>query len=615
MTEYDMKILVVEDDQRTASMVSEVLSSHNYIVDTIADSQTALQLVRTFAYDLIILDIILPGLDGISLCRQLRAGGYQMPILLLTVKDSSTDKVMGLDAGADDYMVKPFDVSELIARVRALLRRGSNILAPVLTWGKLQLDTSSSKVIYEGRLLRLTATEYRLLQLFLRNSQRIFSRSMILDRLWSIAEYPGEDAVTTHIKKLRQKLKAAGMTADLIETIYGLGYRLLPPPDQRTPAPESSLSSSDADRQQAENMVIESVNNIWQRNKESFTSQLALFEQVVAALMSESLSEQIQHRAKLEAHKMAGSLGSFGFNEGSRLAREIEELLETEAIGQQAKQLQQLVSLLQQELEKTPTLSAVAPVLEQSALILIIDDDRLLIEQIMQSAIALNLRLVVANSLAAGREAIAQNPPDAILLNLIFANTNENGLTLLAELAQCKSSIPVLVLTIRGSLLDRVEVARLGARAFLHKPIAPEQILKAVTQILNQATVTEARVLIVDDDSQVLTTLSDLLQPWGLDVTTLEDPQYFWEVLTTTVPDLLILDASMPTFSGIDLCQVVRQDPHWGDLPIVVLTSDTNADTIRQVFAAGADDYVGKPIVEPELITRIISRLKRIQLW
>lgn len=610
-----MKILVVEDDQPTASMVSEVLRSHNYIVDAIAESQTALQLVRTFAYDLIILDIILPGLDGISLCRQLRASGYQMPILLLTVKDSSTDKVMGLDAGADDYMVKPFDVSELIARIRALLRRGSNILAPVLIWGKLQLDTSSSKVIYEGRLLRLTATEYRLLQLFLRNPQRIFSRSMILDRLWSIAEYPGEDAVTTHIKKVRQKLKAAGMTADLIETIYGLGYRLLPPPDQQTPAPERSLSSSDADRQQAENMVIESVNNIWQRNKESFTCQLALFEQMVVALMSDTLSEQIQHTAKLEAHKMAGSLGSFGFNEGSRLAREIEELLETEAIGEQATQLQQLVSLLQQELEKTPTLSAVVPVLEQSAVILIIDDDRLLVEQIMQSAIALNLRLVVANSLAAGREAIAQNPPDAILLNLIFANTNENGLTLLTELAEIKSSIPVLVLTIRGSLLDRVEVARLGARAFLHKPIAPEQILKAVTQILNQAMVTEARVLIVDDDSQVLTTLSDLLQPWGLDVTTLEDPQYFWEVLTTTVPDLLILDASMPTFSGIDLCQVVRQDPHWGDLPIVVLTSDTNADTIRQVFAAGADDYVGKPIVEPELITRIISRLKRIQLW
>lgn len=610
-----MKILVVEDDQRTASMVSEVLRSHNYIVDTIAESQTALQLVRTFAYDLIILDIVLPGLDGISLCRQLRASGSQMPILLLTVKDSSTDKAMGLDAGADDYMVKPFDVSELIARVRALLRRGSNILAPVLTWGKLQLDTSSSKVIYEGRLLRLTATEYRLLQLFLRNPQRIFSRSMILDRLWSIAEYPGEDAVTTHIKKLRQKLKAAGMTADLIETIYGLGYRLLPPPDQQTPAPERSLSSSDADRQQAENMVIESVNNIWQRNKESFTCQLALFEQVVVALMSDSLSEQIQDTAKLEAHKMAGSLGSFGFNEGSRLAREIEELLETEATGEQATQLQQLVSLLQQELENTPTVNAVVPVLEQSAVILIIDDDRLLVEQIMQSAIGLNLRLVVANSLAAGREAIAQNPPDAILLNLIFANTNENGLTLLAELAEIKSSIPVLVLTIRGSLLDRVEVARLGARAFLHKPIAPEQILKAVTQILNQATVNEARVLIVDDDSQVLTTLSDLLQPWGLDVTTLEDPQYFWEVLNSTVPDLLILDASMPTFSGIDLCQVVRQDPHWGDLPIVVLTSDTNADTIRQVFAAGADDYVGKPIVEPELITRIISRLKRIQLW
>ncbi len=611
-----MKILVVEDDQRIASIVSEALRSHNYIVDTIVDSQTVLQLVRTFAYDLIILDIILPGLDGISLCRQLRSSGYQMPILLLTVKDSSTDKVMGLDAGADDYMVKPFDMLELIARVRALLRRGSNILAPVLSWGKLQLDTSSSKVTYEERLVRLTATEYRLLQLFLRNPQRIFSRSMILDRLWSIAEYPGEDAVTTHIKKLRQKLKAAGMTADLIETIYGLGYRLVPPPTPQTSAPAESLSSSDANRQQAEAIVLESINKMWEQNKESFTCQVALFEQVVVALMADTLSVQMQDTVKLEAHKLAGSLGSFGFNEGSRLAREIEQLLEGEAIGEaEATQLQQLVSLLLQELEKPPT-SSIAPVFEeQSALILIIDDDRSLIEEITQSAIALNLRVEVATSLAAGREAIAQNPPDAILLNLIFANTNENGLTLLAELAQSKSPIPVLALTVRGSLVDRVEVARLGGRAFLHKPISPEQVLKAVTQILNQATTTEARVMVVDDDPQMLESLSALLQPWGLDVTTLEDPQRFWEVLTTTAPDLLILNASMPTFSGIDLCQVVRQDTHWGDLPIVILISDTNADTIRQVFAAGADDYVGKPIVEPELITRIISRLKRVQLW
>lgn len=611
-----MKILVVEDDQRTASMVSEVLRSHNYIVDTLAESQTALQLVRTFAYDLIILDIILPGVDGISLCRQLRSFGYQMPILLLTVKDSSTDKAMGLDAGADDYMVKPFNVSELIARVRALLRRGSTILASVLTWEKLELDTSSSKVNYEGRLLRLTATEYRLLQLFLRNPQRIFSRSMIIDRLWSIAEYPGEDAVTTHIKKLRQKLKAAGMTADLIETIYGLGYRLQPPPEQIS-AISSSSTPSDADRQQAQAKVIESVSNIWEQNKESFSSSLVLFEQVIAAAMTNTLDRVLQERVKLEAHKLAGALGSFGFNQGSTLAREIEQLLEASAIAQtEATQLEQLVKLLQQELEKPPNANLATPVFEdQSALILIIDDDVPLIEEIRRLAASNDLRLEVTNSLTAGREAIAQNPPDAILLNLNFSNTTENGLTLLAELALSKSTIPVLVLTMRGSLVDRVEVARLGGRAFLHKPISPEQVIKAVTQILNQTSVSEARVLIVDDDPQMLATLSTLLQPWGLDVTTIQDPENFWEVLTTTAPDLLILDASMPTFSGIDLCQVVRQDPHWGDLPIVVLISDINVDTIREVFSSGADDYVSKPIVEPELITRIISRLKRVQLW
>ena len=361
---------------------------------------------------------------------------------------------------------------------------------------------------------------------------------------------------------------------------------------------------------------MESVSNIWEQNKESFNCQLVLFEQVVAAAMTNTLDRLLQERVKLEAHKLTGALGSFGFNQGSALAREIEQLLD-EVIGQaEATQLQQLVNLLQQELEKPPNANSTTPVFEeQSALILIIDDDLPLIEEIRRLATSNDLRLEVATSLAAGREAIAQNPPDAILLNLNFTNTTENGLTLLAELAEAKSPIPVLALTMRGSLVDRVEVARLGGRAFLHKPISPDQVIKAVTQILNQTIVTEARVLIVNDDPQMLATLTTLLQPWGLDVTSIQDPENFWEVLTTTAPDLLILDASMPTFSGIDLCQVVRQDPHWGDLPIVVLISDINVDTIREAFKAGADDYVSKPIVEPELITRIISRLKRVQLW
>jgi CheY-like chemotaxis protein len=120
--------------------------------------------------------------------------------------------------------------------------------------------------------------------------------------------------------------------------------------------------------------------------------------------------------------------------------------------------------------------------------------------------------------------------------------------------------------------------------------------------------------MILDDDPLVLESLSDLLQPWGLQVTTLHDSQQFWTVLTDSQPDLLVMDLEMPTFSGIDLCRVVRQDPKWGNLPILVVTAHTDIESIQQVFAAGADDFVGKPVVGPELVTRVISRIDRSRL-
>jgi CheY-like chemotaxis protein len=156
------------------------------------------------------------------------------------------------------------------------------------------------------------------------------------------------------------------------------------------------------------------------------------------------------------------------------------------------------------------------------------------------------------------------------VLELIFADSAEDGLTLLRELAEQFSKIPVLAFTGRDSLADRVAVSRLGGRGFLHKPVLPEQIFKAIAQsapakpiakVLSQTQLVEAKVMVVDDDAATLAALSSLLRPWGLQVTSLNEPTRFWEVLTATAPDLLVLDLEMPTFSGFDLCQVVRQDP------------------------------------------------------
>lgn len=187
-----MKILLVEDDPLTRTTLSEILLAHQYTVNTATDGLTTLEMAGSFLYDLILLDIGIPKLNGISVCKQLRSKGYQNPILLLTARDSSTDRVMGLDAGADDYVVKPFDINELMARVRALLRRGKSVSTAVMTWENLSFDPINNEVKSGERLIHLTSKEYCLLELFLLNPKRIFSRRAILDRLWDFAESQGK---------------------------------------------------------------------------------------------------------------------------------------------------------------------------------------------------------------------------------------------------------------------------------------------------------------------------------------------------------------------------------------------------------------------------------------
>ncbi|MEI2579304.1 response regulator [Scytonema sp. PRP1] len=612
-----MKILVVEDDEPTTAALLEVLTAHNYVVNTVADGQAGLQLVQNFEYDLILLDIMLPRLDGISICRQLRSQQYQMPIMLLSAKNSSIDKVMGLNAGADDYIVKPFNVSELIARIRALLRRPkSAILAPVLSWENLQLDTSKSLVTCDGQPLHLTAKEYQLLELFLRNPHRIFSKTAILENLWSYPEYPGEDAVKTHIKGLRQKLKAGGVSADLIETVYGLGYRQCLPAGEQPRLAISSSQSVETNRQQAETKVVASLAKLWERYKHSFIDEVAMLSQVITVLEAGVFEAEVQQKAKQQAHKIVGALGSFGFYEGSSLAREIEQLLcITNLERVEIEQLSKLGNLLQQELEKPPVLTASASVYcVQHGLLMVIDDDAVLTERIKLEATVWGFQVEVAQNLTAASEAIASNPPDVILLDLMFAEPAESGLAFLAQLRNQYPAIPVIVLTGRNSLTDRLEVARLGGHAFVHKSVPSSEILRAVTQVLNHTQTVQAKVMVVDDDPIVLVSLSALLEPWGLDVITLAEPQKFWQVLETSLPDLLILDVKLPDFNGVELCQIVRNDPQWSQLPVLFLSACNDVETVHQVFTAGADDYIQKPIVEPELIARVLNRLERTKI-
>ena len=198
-----------------------------YTVEQAADGVIARELAAMWNYDLIMLDINIPRLDGISLCRQLREQGASTPILMLTAQAGDEDVITGLDAGADDYVTKPFEVSQVLARVRALLRRGARASTiPSLVWGQLCLDPTLAQVTYDGQVVSLTPKEYSLLELFLRHPQRVFSRSTILDHLWTIDDSPTEGAVTNLVKDLRNRLKRSGVVEHVIQTVYGLGYRL-----------------------------------------------------------------------------------------------------------------------------------------------------------------------------------------------------------------------------------------------------------------------------------------------------------------------------------------------------------------------------------------------------
>ena len=221
-----MRILLVEDDIQLGDALSDALSEQRYVVDVARDGETGWEQLKMLPYDLVLLDLTLPRLDGLSFCKRLRNEGYQLPLMMLTARDTSSDKISGLDAGADDYVVKPFDLPELMARIRALLRRGSTMSAAHLQWGKLRLDPCTYEVAYGDRPLHLTPKEFSLLELLLRNGRRVLSRAAMIERVWSLIDPPEEDTVKAHIKGVRHKLRAVGAPEDLIETVHGLGYRL-----------------------------------------------------------------------------------------------------------------------------------------------------------------------------------------------------------------------------------------------------------------------------------------------------------------------------------------------------------------------------------------------------
>ncbi|MDQ2809352.1 MAG: response regulator transcription factor [Chloroflexota bacterium] len=220
-----MRILVVEDEPKIAAFIQRGLEEEQYVVDVVEDGETAVAWASVTPYDLLVLDILLPLRDGLSVCRELRRRGIRTPVLMLTAKDTVDDRVAGLDSGADDYLVKPFAFKELLARLRALARRTPALTGPVLSLADLQLDTVRHQATRAGRPIELTAKEYALLELLLRHPHQVLSRTLIAEHVWSYDFYSQSNVVDVYIRNLRRKLDD-GYTPKLIHTVRGVGYKL-----------------------------------------------------------------------------------------------------------------------------------------------------------------------------------------------------------------------------------------------------------------------------------------------------------------------------------------------------------------------------------------------------
>ncbi len=221
----DMRLLIVEDDKKVCAFLERGLREENYAVDVCRNGADALYLAQLNPYDVVILDIMLPGKDGFSVCRDMRENNILVPIIMLTAKDDLDDKITGLTVGADDYLTKPFSFEELLARIRALLRRSQDYKTKVLRVADLEMDPLSRIVTRAGKKISLTGKEYALLEYLLRNRGRVLSQSMIIEHVWNMDYEGASNVVNVYINHLRQKIDR-GALVPLIKTIRGHGYQI-----------------------------------------------------------------------------------------------------------------------------------------------------------------------------------------------------------------------------------------------------------------------------------------------------------------------------------------------------------------------------------------------------
>ena len=346
---------------------------------------------------------------------------------------------------------------------------------------------------------------------------------------------------------------------------------------------------------------------MWLKYQKKMSERLQTLQEAVSQVKQANLSPEVQHNAEKAAHKLAGVLGMFDRETGTDIAREIETLLQEHPVlnVQQQERLIALVTDLDNLLVLDDS-SDHKPIIKAD--LLLISCNHQLAQELQQLGKTQKLGWHQLNNLAQAKTWLQSHSPDAVVID---SCNQQDCLSLIRELSSLTPAIPTIVVAETDSFQNRLAASRAGANSFLPQPVTPSQIWQTTNKLIEQNQANTASILIVDDDLIFLDAVRSLLEPWGIKVSVLESPSSFWQVLQATQPDLVILDVEMPEINGLELCQALRSDPDWQELPVLFLTARQDAQTIQQIFEIGGDDYISKPIVGAELLARINHRLDR----
>jgi DNA-binding response OmpR family regulator len=571
-----MKILLIEDDANLAQLMSNFLSSYDYSIELAKDARAGLQSAPK-NYDLIILDVQSPKANRFTVCRQIRSLGVKTPLLLLLGSNQPNQISLGLEHGADDCLVKPCDLSELLSRVRSLTQQEVEPAPVELVWGKLSLNPATRVVTYDGEVLTLRPKEYDLLEMFLKSPRQVFDRDGIIERLWPAHDAPNKTAVTNLIKDLRQRLQSYGMGEEFIETVYGVGYRLKPAP-----------------------LLYQDLQTIHNRFRNSLQQRVDQIEKLIAVRDYQKL--------QVETHSLVGSLGTFGYKDAYRIAGTIENSLTRTPENPTKSQMRSLQSLVDQ-LKQTLADLSVSPTVDASSqpkVLFIEDGDIQLADSLFVALRSQQLSLEIVTAEGA-LDWLNEQQPCTIIMSLV----SNDRFGLLSKLRQIQPHTPLLIIDYAVDNLERrLAVSRYNPERYFSVVNNLTQICELVVYevlTLIDRPHRSGMVMVVEDGESIVDLLQSRLESEELNVISVHDPSQLWHTLNSHPPDLLLLGDDIHSYDSRQLCQVVRQSHRFKNLPIVMVCNDPAV--VPQMIVAGANDVLVKPISDQDLTARVFSRI------